>query len=636
MAFTNPVTLPQDILDRIARVMDYHDSTRHTPESLAAEPVQPDPTTRPYEFLVFEMLPKVDLPPGLIDLSGSTLSLMRDGLAAVPAAQVGPPQDLKTLATWLHFADGIASKRRTVTQTVFTRTCFSDGGAFPCELYVFALAVDGLEAGLYHYAPREFALRKLRNGPETLSRLTRGRPDLMFLKTVPAAIFVSTLFSRSTWRFGRRGYRNALHDAGYLVQNLVTVATGLGIQTMTRLHLNESATRELIGVPPDADFAQAESVQAMIVWADRATCPMDYAPRAGATATAAATAAPAGATATGATATAGTATAGTATGATATAATRAPVAAAANSPARPVVPLSLSSLSDFPPARGEEALAGAAGFSGSSAGAGPGAGGTNALPPIERSDIAPDVVPYVSILEAHSACVAPGVALRELRSPLTDTSPLAAGHPTVEMPVSIEGPPAGDPLRKVLLTRQATPHFGPRPLSRHLFATVNELTFRGGTFFPLHPDGPHVALVRPMWIVHNVQGMDPGVWYYNPITDHWATVRHGGPFRKEAARLALDQPAFGQCAATCVLIANLQPIMSVTGPDLYRLAHIESGIVTNRMALSCEGVGLAWFESGQFYDEQCRQFLGLQQSGWQPLNVIAVGMPAGPQAPAPK
>ena len=36
-------------------------------------------------------------------------------------------------------------------------------------LAIAAFAVDGLEPGLYHYSPREFALRKLRGGAETLS-----------------------------------------------------------------------------------------------------------------------------------------------------------------------------------------------------------------------------------------------------------------------------------------------------------------------------------------------------------------------------------------------------------------------------------------------------------------------------------
>ena len=275
MSFVNQITLPQDVLDRVARVMDYHITTKHTHDSVHRHPHALDAVNKPYEFRVFEMLRRPSLPTGLLDVPAQHARLMEKGFAALPGAvPEPPPQDLKTLATWLHFADGIASRKRRVTETVFTRTVASDGNTFPCEIYVAAFAVEGLEPGLYHYSPREFALRKLRDGPETLARLTRGRPDLAFLKTVPLAMLVSTIFCRSTWRFGKRGYRSAVHDAGYLMQNLVTVATALGVQTMTRLILNDTATRELIGVPVDADFAQAEAVQALVVWADRAHKPM--------------------------------------------------------------------------------------------------------------------------------------------------------------------------------------------------------------------------------------------------------------------------------------------------------------------------------------------------------------------------
>jgi hypothetical protein len=65
--------------------------------------------------------------------------------------------------------------------------------------------------------------------------------------------------------------------------------------------------------------------------------------------------------------------------------------------------------------------------------------------------------------------------------------------------------------------------------------------------------------------------------------------------------------------------------MGVAGPDLYRLAHLEAGTVTNRLALSSEALDLAWCESGLFYDEEARQFLGLRNTSWEMLNVIALG-----------
>jgi SagB-type dehydrogenase family enzyme len=363
-----------------------------------------------------------------------------------------------------------------------------------------------------------------------------------------------------------------LHDVGYLVQNLVTVATGLGITTMTRLHVNDTATRELIGVPNDAEFNQAEAVHAMVVWADRATCPME----------------------------------------------------------RPAAAMPTSSNGQSSPGLAGLTMSGPTGARAADSTVATKAASQSALPPIERTELAAEVTPYVSILSTHVDCVAPGIALREIRPPLTELTPVPANVPVYRPPP----PPQqeqGQPLRNVLLTRQASPHFGARGIPRDAFASINRMAFRGGTFFPLHPDGPHVALVRPFWFIHDVAGMDSGIWYYNPPTDEWAILRHG-TFRREAFYLTMEQQAFGQGAAMCFLVANLRHLMSVTGPDVYRLAFLESGIVTNRLALSSEALDFAWFESGQFFDDEIRAFLGLQQSGWEPLCAIAVGSrPAGEQ-----
>jgi SagB-type dehydrogenase family enzyme len=589
MPNVNTITLPQDVLDRVERVLEYHASTKMTLEPARHDahgashgvshgaPHRADPASQPYEFRIFENLTSQPLPSGLLDLPVKTLSLMESGLSALPESQVTPPQDLKRLATWLHFADGIANRRRTVTATTFTRTTASDGNAFPCELYVAAFAIDGLDPGLYHYSPREFALRKLRDGHETLQRLTRGRPDLAFLKTIPLAMLVSTIFCRSTWKFGKRGYRHALHDAGYLVQNLVTVGTGLGVQTITRMLLNDNASRELIGVPADADFSQAEAVQAIVCWADRAVCPLPPAP------------APRGA-------------------------GGEPTAPSARGEGPTGTPPSAGLPTSGPPIAGPMA-------------------------PIARPPLADEIVSYVSILETHQDCVAPGVAVREVRPPLTELAPLPPNVSVTDFPDdgavaqpfggegaagdALEGL-GGEALRKILLLRHPVTDFSTRRINREQFMLINRLAFRGGAFYPLRPDGPHVALVRPFWVIHKITGMESGVWYYNPPTGKWSLLRRGD-FRREAAFLADQRAAFGHSAATCFLVANLQYLMNVAGPDIYRLAHLEAGAVTNRLALSSEALDLAWCETGSFYDDDSRQFLGLRATGWEMINIIAIG-----------
>ena len=74
--------------------------------------------------------------------------------------------------------------------------------------------------------------------------------------------------------------------------------------------------------------------------------------------------------------------------------------------------------------------------------------------------------------------------------------------------------------------------------------------------------------------------------------------------------------------------------MQVAGPDIYRLALLEAGMVTNRIALSTEALNLGWYESGNFYDDELRQFLGLRVTGWEILNAVAVGTRAAPGSAA--
>ena len=242
-----PVTLPRDILERVERVHEYHQASKHTYESVRAELEVLDAANRPSPYRVFADHPKTPLPTTILDIPAPALGVLRGGDDALPESQICPPQDLKTLATWLHMAAGLTQKTETDGVTAWLRSCPSAGALYPCEIYIAAFGLHDLEPGLYHYSPREFALRKLREGWETFSQMKRGRPELEFLKTVPAVLLVSTIFWRSAWKYQKRAYRYALEDAGHLIQNLVTVGTGLGVQTMTRLRVNDSTWRELIG-----------------------------------------------------------------------------------------------------------------------------------------------------------------------------------------------------------------------------------------------------------------------------------------------------------------------------------------------------------------------------------------------------
>ena len=582
--------LSREILDRIERVFEYHQSSKHTYDAVQAQAARQGPvdwTTQPSPYRTFADFPKVPLPSSILDAPVPTLQLLADGLGSVPNSQLTPPQTLKTLGTWLYLADGITIEKRAGSRKFSLRSCPSAGALFPFEIYVVAFAIEGLPPGLYHYSPREFSLRRLRDGAVALTHLKRGRPDLEFLKTVPAALLVSTNFWRSAWRYKQRAYRYVLQDAGHLVQNLVSVGGALGIQTAARLRINDKTTRELIGVPDDAAFHEHEAVQAMVVWADTATSPISLPPRGGA------------------------------------------VAYPARSPGESL-------------AGGSFAGGPGASFAGGSVAGVPGlsdgsATGVAELPPIVRPPLSAQSVPYGSIHAAHEDCVAPGVAVRELRPPLTELSPLQllpqaaqeAHFQDISTPEELSN--GGASLRRVLLTRRSPADFLRHSISRTNFWWLNRLAFRGGSFFPVIPDGPHVGLVKPFWVLHDVGGMDDGVWYYDAPTDRWALLRRGD-FRLESQYLALEQAPVGNAAAVCYLVSDLPSLMAAGGPDAYRLAHLEAGVVAQRMHLAACAMDIGCAGVGAFFDDEVRRFFDIDRSGWEPIYAVALGVPA-PDAP---
>jgi SagB-type dehydrogenase family enzyme len=531
-----PFQWPPEVLERIHRVFEYHQASKLTFDSYHAQP-PPDLENQPTAFINFAGVPKIQLPTNLISADAPTLSLLFNGRSSLPESQLDPPHDLRTLATWLFLSDGLTQKQREGERVTWARTLCSQGNTYPDEIYVAAFAVGGLEPGLYHYNPRDFSLRLLRAGLEVLGFLKHGRAELEFLKTVPAAILVSTVFARSSWMYHKRGYRTALLDAGHLVENLMQSAAALGMQTSARLRVDDVAMRELIGISPDATFEQAEAVQALVAWTDAAPEPVP------------------------------------------------------------------------PPTAPDQPF-----------------------PPIARPPLAKSVVPYGSILAVHEDCVAPGAMMvRELRPPLTELSPLPGNVPAYER-APIEEPSGGKGVGPLLMKRRPVQAFHRKAISRDEFLAINKLALRGPAYYPLVPDGLHAGLVRPIWILHDVVGLDPGLWYYHPQIDRWSMLVRGN-FRLETAYLSREQNLAADASAVCVLIANIHYLIQTAGPDAYRLAHLEAGIVAHRMQLTAEAQHLGAYCNASFYDEELRKFLGLEQSGWEILYQVFVGEPVDEEHP---
>ena len=81
------------------------------------------------------------------------------------------------------------------------------------------------------------------------------------------------------------------------------------------------------------------------------------------------------------------------------------------------------------------------------------------------------------------------------------------------------------------------------------------------------------------------------------------------------------------------MVADLKSLMNGAGPDAYRLAHLEAGVVAQRIHLAAASMDLGCAGSGAFYDDEVRGFLDLARGGWEPIYAASVGVPALEPAP---
>jgi SagB-type dehydrogenase family enzyme len=87
--------------------------------------------------------------------------------------------------------------------------------------------VEGLPAGLYHYNALRHRIYRLREGDYSFD-ISNGLIQRNLAVDASLIVFVTAMFERSVFKYGDRGYRFVLIEAGHLAQNLTLAAMGLG------------------------------------------------------------------------------------------------------------------------------------------------------------------------------------------------------------------------------------------------------------------------------------------------------------------------------------------------------------------------------------------------------------------------
>lgn len=179
-----------------------------------------------HESLPFDTFPAVDLPAARTPL---TLSLDEALARRVTLREMeARPLPLANVASLLHSAYGISRSNEGTGFPRPFRNVPSAGALYPLELYVHSAHIEGVPAGIHHYNPTQGRLRRLQTGD-----FSRQISEALVQKELPFSssliLFITSLFERTTFKYGARGYRFALLEAGHVAQNVSLAAVSLGL-----------------------------------------------------------------------------------------------------------------------------------------------------------------------------------------------------------------------------------------------------------------------------------------------------------------------------------------------------------------------------------------------------------------------
>src|SRR6202166_2447804 len=209
----------------IETASNYHEATKHSYTSVRTNPHSLDFENQPLPFKIYPQLELLRMPS----------EVRQTGIAAVSAISGSSPTqtdavpDLATIAQLLYLSAGITRQRKYSGGEIYFRAAACTGALYEIELYLVCGDLPQLPAGIYHFAPAEFGLRRLRAGDYSavLLEATGGNPAIA---QAPMTIVCTGIYWRNAWKYQARTYRHFGWDNGTLLANLLAASAASGLR----------------------------------------------------------------------------------------------------------------------------------------------------------------------------------------------------------------------------------------------------------------------------------------------------------------------------------------------------------------------------------------------------------------------
>lgn len=228
---------------------NYHNGTKHSYESIRADRHYLDWENQPLPFKIYSGLEPLPLPQHLSSSSVPALAAIRASGAAD-----GAPMSIQVLAEILFLSAGITKRRRYSGGEILFRAAACTGALYHIDLYLVCGEIEGIAAGVYHFSPQDFSLRRLRAGDyrSELAHATAAEPAIANAACIIAS---ASTFWRNAWKYRSRAYRHCYWDNGTILANLLAAAAARDIAAKIAAGFIDAAVERLLGLDPRREAA---------------------------------------------------------------------------------------------------------------------------------------------------------------------------------------------------------------------------------------------------------------------------------------------------------------------------------------------------------------------------------------------
>jgi len=163
-------------------------------------------------------------------------------------------------------------------------------------------------------------------------------------------------------------------------------------------------------------------------------------------------------------------------------------------------------------------------------------------------------------------------------------------------------------------------------LSQLIWASQGITRESMGYEFRTCPSAGALYPVETYLVIHNVTGVDPGIYHYG-VRDHELEQLQLGDFRNAVALAALDQDMAFASAAVFIWTAVFGRSKWKYNQRAYRYVYLDAGHIAQNLALAAVSVGLGTCQIGALYDDEVNSLLDIDGEEESVIYMTVVGRP---------